>query len=521
MNILLVDDEIYAVEAIREMVDWDALGIRNVYTAYSCQQAQRVLEEKKVDILLSDIEMPRGSGLELLTWLRERAMPVEAIFLTSHANFNYANQAIRLDTLDYLLKPVDPQELEAALRKAVLKVQENIRQSNQSRWAEYWQDSAIQLVEQFLLRVADGRITADRETILHEAELLHLDYLEFSDSFYILLIQLRAETEHEKEWGKGLTEYGLKNILSEIMYDRKEDVSRAGSRGLPLIPRLSDRHYLLFLNAKSVENWEQFLLLAEEALNACQSVLPCSITFYPHEMVPIERFSAATEDLFKMSADNILYDNTVYLAQDPAGMAADEQSWQAVLDTRPDLDELIAILERAARSGSLTRTYLRNMYKRTCSYIRQIPSAEGIDLEMGQIEATASLDGMKNWLGFVFSQLPESTVEDTESQDVVETLRRYIREHISEELGRNELANLVFLNPDYLSHVFRERTGMSLVDFITAERMKKARELLSTTDQSIRDIALSVGYSNISYFSRQFKRVQGQTPLEFRRSVTG
>jgi two-component system response regulator YesN len=140
---------------------------------------------------------------------------------------------------------------------------------------------------------------------------------------------------------------------------------------------------------------------------------------------------------------------------------------------------------------------------------------------MGQIEATASLDGMKNWLGFVFSQLPESTVEDTESQDVVETLRRYIREHISEELGRNELANLVFLNPDYLSHVFRERTGMSLVDFITAERMKKARELLSTTDQSIRDIALSVGYSNISYFSRQFKRVQGQTPLEFRRSVTG
>ena len=60
---------------------------------------------------------------------------------------------------------------------------------------------------------------------------------------------------------------------------------------------------------------------------------------------------------------------------------------------------------------------------------------------------------------------------------------------------------------------------MSLVDFITAERMKKAKELLSTTDRSIRDIALAVGYSNISYFSRQFKRSQGKTPLEFRRSV--
>ena len=108
MNILLVDDEIYAVEAIREMVDWNALDISEVSVAYSMRQAQRVLEEKSVDILLSDIEMPRGSGLELLAWIREKGLPVVSIFLTSHANFSYANQAIRLDTFDYVLKPVDP-----------------------------------------------------------------------------------------------------------------------------------------------------------------------------------------------------------------------------------------------------------------------------------------------------------------------------------------------------------------------------------------------------------------------------
>ena len=151
MNILLVDDEIYAVEAIREMVDWNALGISEVYVAYSMKQAQRVLEEKSVDILLSDIEMPRGSGLELLAWIREQELPIVTIFLTSHANFNYANQAIRLDTFDYVLKPVDPEELTAVLQKAIEKVNENARQNNQSKLAEYWYDSVVQRSEQFIL----------------------------------------------------------------------------------------------------------------------------------------------------------------------------------------------------------------------------------------------------------------------------------------------------------------------------------------------------------------------------------
>ena len=67
MRVLIVDDEVYAVEAIREMVDWEALGIGEVVSAYSMRQAQKLLIEKPCDILICDIEMPRGSGLELLS----------------------------------------------------------------------------------------------------------------------------------------------------------------------------------------------------------------------------------------------------------------------------------------------------------------------------------------------------------------------------------------------------------------------------------------------------------------------
>ena len=516
MRVLIVDDEVYAVEAIREMVDWEALGIGEVVSAYSMKQAQKILTEKPCDILICDIEMPRGSGLELLSWMREEGMDTVALFLTSHANFNYANRAIKLDTFDYILKPADPAEIQKVLSRAVEKVEENRVQKRRLEQAGYWDDSAVQRMEEFILRVADGRIPADREEIFRQARLSHLSEISLDGEFYPLLIQLRAETEDEKEWGKGLVEYGLKNILSEVL----SNLQKNGVE--PLIPQLAPRYYATFVPQDGMD-WEAFIALCQQALSACLSAMPCAVTFYPGEPVAIEGVASETEALLKRASDNILYDNTVYLPP-PAGiLQQEEESWQKVLDEGADPDELGTLLDRAARGGLLTRTYLRRMFVRTQDYIDRHGAGTphgGAVSDIEQLQATASLDGMKDWLARSLSQVPERELDERQdTRDVVENLRRYIRGHLNEELGRNELAQLVYLNPDYLSHIFRERVGVPLVDFITAERMKKARELLLSTDLPIRDVALAVGYANISYFSRQFKRAQGQTPLEFRKSA--
>ena len=166
MRVLIVDDEVYAVEAIREMVDWEALGIGEVVSAYSMKQAQKLLTEKPCDILICDIEMPRGSGLELLSWMREEGMDTVALFLTSHANFNYANRAIKLDTFDYILKPADPAEIQKVLSRAVEKVEENRVQKRRLEQAGYWDDSAVQRMEEFILRwqTAGSRPTGRRSS---------------------------------------------------------------------------------------------------------------------------------------------------------------------------------------------------------------------------------------------------------------------------------------------------------------------------------------------------------------------
>lgn len=117
MNALLVDDDRYFVAALREKIDWHSLGIEEVYSAYNIRGAREIIERHAIRVMLCDIEMPQGSGLELLAWIRERAYPVQAIFLTNYADFHYAQKALELQSLDYYLKPVALDKLYPGIAK--------------------------------------------------------------------------------------------------------------------------------------------------------------------------------------------------------------------------------------------------------------------------------------------------------------------------------------------------------------------------------------------------------------------
>ena len=95
ISILMVDDDRILVEKLEETVDWKRIGISMVFTANNIRQAQKILEEFPIQILLCDIDMPQGSGLELLEWLRNQEIQTECIFLSSYANFAYAQKALQ------------------------------------------------------------------------------------------------------------------------------------------------------------------------------------------------------------------------------------------------------------------------------------------------------------------------------------------------------------------------------------------------------------------------------------------
>lgn len=118
-SILLVDDDFFALEGIRSGVHFRELGFEEVYYCTSMASACKVLNEHEVDVMVADIEMPGGSGLDLQKWALERGIKVVTLFLTCHASFEYAQDAIRLHIFDYILKPLHYADFEKRLQQAL------------------------------------------------------------------------------------------------------------------------------------------------------------------------------------------------------------------------------------------------------------------------------------------------------------------------------------------------------------------------------------------------------------------
>ena len=128
MNLLIVDDEKIVADNLLHEVDWTEIGLDRVWCAYDVLGAKAVFKKDPVDILLCDIEMPFGNGMELLRWVRKNNYACECIFLTCHAEFNYAREALQLGSADYLLKPVDHGILVPVVMKAMERIMDRERE---------------------------------------------------------------------------------------------------------------------------------------------------------------------------------------------------------------------------------------------------------------------------------------------------------------------------------------------------------------------------------------------------------
>ena len=118
MNLLVVDDEYYIVHHIATTLNKERVGIDTIFSAYSSEQAKRIILTQQVDMLVTDIEMPHGSGLELIQWIKEQGLYIITLILTGHQRFDYAQKAIAMQCFGYILKPVHISSLENELIKA-------------------------------------------------------------------------------------------------------------------------------------------------------------------------------------------------------------------------------------------------------------------------------------------------------------------------------------------------------------------------------------------------------------------
>ena len=138
MNILMVDDQREIVNSLKNGIRWDTLPVEQVYTACSAKEAKLVLVNFQVDVLITDIEMPEENGLALCQWARENISHIELVLLTSHPDFKYAQEAIRLGVSEYILQPVRYGDVETVIRKLWTVVEQKQRLRRLKKQGIWW-----------------------------------------------------------------------------------------------------------------------------------------------------------------------------------------------------------------------------------------------------------------------------------------------------------------------------------------------------------------------------------------------
>lgn len=148
MNLLIVDDEIVTVKGLLQGIQWSQCGIsEEVFVAYDASQAKELLKSCKIDIMLCDIEMPGESGIDLVRFVNEEYPDTACIFLTCHANFTFAQEALRLQCHDYILKPAPYADIAASVKRLVMVLEEERKKNEAAKYGSQWLQEQIRSAE--------------------------------------------------------------------------------------------------------------------------------------------------------------------------------------------------------------------------------------------------------------------------------------------------------------------------------------------------------------------------------------
>ncbi len=222
MNILIVDDQRAVADSIADSLNWKELNIDGVYTAYSAMEARLLMLNFDIDILLTDIEMPEEDGVSLFRWMRENYPEIVGLFLTSHADFSYAKEAVQLGAFDYILQPARYEDVEAVLKKAVEEVGKKVRISKLEKASEIIAAQRDSLMELFLLKAHEGN-SSEATAIYQKMKDTFFSSFD-TPAFRPVIIQILKFDRHNNNWNDGLLSMVFRNVLEEILEEKNAKV---------------------------------------------------------------------------------------------------------------------------------------------------------------------------------------------------------------------------------------------------------------------------------------------------------
>lgn len=521
-KVFIVDDEPFILEGLASLVDWEDYGLVLSGRASDGLEAFEILRHAEVDILITDIMMRDMNGLELIERLKPLYPRMKFIVLSGYNEFDYVKQGMQLGIENYLLKPVNIQELTETIERTV----RTIEQADQQ---QVWQADQLDILRDNIMnRWAAGKIAPAE--LKGRLELLDIP---FHFPFYAAAsVKPTAEGETEERPGR-YTEQQLVDRVYRLCRQREKMNSR-------FVCFTDNEGDIVLLFAGNNHDAVRTAALAELTAirNEVRSGLGLRLlmTFGSLESgftgVPEScRHAKRLQEYFLTMPEEqvIVYDEISNLSADSGESPVDLMEYEQLLlgrnkaAVREYIEKLFAGLQESHPCDpAIIHNYAIELIMCTKQIIKEHKlSPEVAESGYKQLFTTLfkaqTLGQLVTHVLFIAeAAIDYLSVQDDDFSPVVKQVLYYIRTRYAEQLSLKTLSQSLRIHPFYLGQLFQKETGVNFTDYLSTHRIRTAQQLLRTTSLKTSDISRSVGYLEPGYFYRQFRKYTGVSPTEYR-----
>lgn len=480
-TILLVEDEKIELDTMKNYVDWKSMGIDRVFTARGGRSALECINSEEPDILITDIQMPGMTGIDLVDIIRQEGHNCKVVFLTGFDKFEYAKEAIRLQVEEFLLKPFQIDEVETVVRRLIEKIETERREKEFNKLA----------LGKLLEAACNGE--------MHDLEKLSEYY--FRKPAELVSVNILAFAGLSEENRQKL--FKSDNVLHAFPMDPLTIAIFPSLMSVDLLLQRVSRHfpedrYQVIHCGKPVK--------LSELQSACEKIKVCE------------------DDLFYAS------DNAVFHCDDHMERLPYEDRIKRVVKKHLVLEAIL--VSDAGRAKEFLLQCLdsfTDMQKGGCCqnafslflYLhRQMDHMGNLDggAAVPNILRAATYEKLKDSFQTYVSQCCEfSKAQQTSKWSSY--VQEFVMQHYMEDCTVEEMADGMNVTPNYLRRKFKEEAGMTILEYVTETRLNIAARMLEEGSRKVKDVSIAVGYPNISYFTQLFSRKYGVTPNEYKKNV--
>lgn len=535
-KVLIVDDEIYIVALIQKLIDWKKYDMEIVSTADNGITALDMVHEFHPDIIIVDVRMPGYDGISFMDKVREVDKQVKFIVISGHKQFDYAKGAIRNNVEDYLLKPINKEELEKVLRGIQAKLMEEIKN----------EASINTLVDEL-----DSTKTKVRKTLLNE--LLAQNYEAFADNLGRINIHYLTHFQ-SAEFDLIAILFDSKNAKNEFGWEKSMvDNARLEfyRRFSPLCTEIIDLDYenmiLLLINYSNEKKdtiktglydlQKYYNDLVEKFNNMfitlCFGISRNNLNDIKNMKISLERCinaraavglgSVVEETKIKESDDTL--QKVLYLGKEKFHNSLENLKLEEIKCCIREMYSTAYYLidEDALLYKKLTDALIEKVF----GYFSNIGIYGGSFSEFVKrfshslLLSCSSNEYAEAVYEVIAAIINENQLAEGNSSPTIRIIKRYIARHYREDISLTSAARLVNISPVYLSMLFKKEENTNFLDYLNQYRIEVSKKLLKNIKYNILEVSELSGFHSPKYFSKMFRRMIGISPSEYRKRHLG